>query len=194
MFGALVADYGNRFTAQIGAEMTPDRWKKRLIQLVKDYDPRLLVDGYDDAARQSPDFPPTMRQIQAAVRERHIQQFRVETATVKAPVFTGGIAGYIEHVLAPNAKGSALYEIEKMRRAVHHGPRGDMRSHVALYRKAKLASELDVACLAGMVAAGPAVNGFALCGREGCDQHGTISMSLTGSGPWYCRKHWMASQ
>ena len=194
MFGALVADYGQRFTSQIRDEMTPERWKKRLIQLVADYDPALLVDGYDDAARASPDFPPSLRAIQSAVRERHLQRCRVESATVEPPRFTGGIAGYIEHVLASNAKGDAAWQIDLMRAAVQGARRGDHSAHVRLYRQVVLSSQIEDAYRAGRIAPGPAVNGFPLCGREGCSKHGAISMSLTGSGPWYCAKHWRAEQ
>lgn len=194
VFGVLVADYGSRFTSQLRDEMTPDRWKKRLIQLCAEYSPAMLVDGYDDAARASPDFPPSLRAIQAAVRERHIQHCRVEAATVEPPRFSGGIAGYIEHVLTPNANGSAAVEIDRMRAAVKQKPRGDMDSHVYAYRLFVLSSQVDSAYRDGKIAPGPAVNGFPLCGREGCTKHGTISMGLTGGGPWYCAKHWRGMQ
>lgn len=187
----MFADYGPQFTAQFVDGWTPEGWKRRLAELVRSYAGASIVKGADNACRESPKFPPNMRQIEAAVRDMHIQQCRYENAKREAlPRFTGGIAGYVEHVLAPNAKSEQAQTcLRLMQRAVRGGSlTKDERADRAADSAAKLEDQVQRAIKDGRVYSRANLQA-SRCAHEGCVEPGVLSRAVSGSGPWYCKRH-----
>lgn len=186
----MFADYGQQFTAQFVDGWTPEGWKRRLAELVRSYSGSCIVKGADSACRDSPKFPPNMRQIEAAVRDLHIQHCRYENAKREAlPRFTGGIAGYVEHVLAPNARSENAQKCLKiMQRAVRGYLPMDERADRAADSVARLEDQVQRAIKDGRVRLRANLQA-SRCAHDGCSELGVLSRGVSGSGPWYCRRH-----
>jgi len=196
VYSAIHTDYGDKFTSRFigegGDRLTPKQWMLRLYSKVMSFPAQCIIDGYDAAARKSGAFPPTIPEIEEAIREKNRDRMRYEAAVVEAPKFSN-LLEYVDNVLAPNARTpSAEAAMEAIK---------DILSRPDAKTKAERNVRLDAAvdllnqtladqAKAKKIRLGIDITRFEPCGRSGCDAPGVLSHSLTGGGPWYCKEHW----
>lgn len=199
VFAAMSADFGSKFLRQFDPSATetaikPAAWMRRLYARIGSSDVEAIIDGYDAATKDRAPYMPNLVEIATAVLAANSARIRAreEASKIEGPNFTGGIAGYVEHVLAPSAETkTAVDHIDEIRRIVERKAGQPERLQEAVTRHDLLLVE---AYKAGHIRPGPNVAGFDRCASIGCRRAGAQSHDIRGAGPWYCREHWRASQ
>lgn len=83
IFEAMETDYGAKFSNQfkVGDAVSKEKvreWKCRLLDFAQAYTDEQLINAVDACCQASPDFPPTLRAIQTAMREADTEKRRRE--------------------------------------------------------------------------------------------------------------------
>jgi len=79
-FEALTAEYGERFAAgfrgDLGASVYD--WKCRLLEFAEPYDDGVLSAAFDGICQHCPDYPPSLRLIQAEMKRVHLELLKAD--------------------------------------------------------------------------------------------------------------------
>jgi hypothetical protein len=190
VFSAMRADWGARFLAAVPTEKDGNAWRWRLYQRLQGESPDAVIDGYERAVAEREPYMPELIDIVGAVGRIRRDRMRVEQqiADAAAPRFTGGIAGYVETVLAPVATTDAATQaLERMRNA--------LRRRMARPPDER-ANRLDAALAEHrrLMDAAPRVRHrgeYRGCGVPGCPRPGTHTHAVGASSAiWFCVDHW----
>ena len=197
VFAAMKADFGAQFSRQFDRAADPmaisdNAWMRRLFQRIGDVDPRDVVDGYDRCITERKPYMPNLIDIADAVARIRRDRLRAaeQVAEAAAPRFTGGISGYVEHVLAPAAVGGWAQQHIGLMREILSRPEGSRQE-----RNERLDQAL--ADHAELMAKAPPVRHrgeYCGCAVPGCPRPGSHTHSLGGANAtWFCANHWRRS-
>ncbi len=84
LINAMRTDYGARFTKQFSDNEILRDFKRRLYKKLCKFDPRAIVEGYENLTENAPKFCPTVPEIVRHVREANIILKRAEREKNKA--------------------------------------------------------------------------------------------------------------
>lgn len=176
LYAAMCADYGDKFIAQFrGAGISPNAWKWRVHTLLTGVEPAHIVDGYEEARKNSGSWPPTVSDIVDAAkniakntqREARESESARSRALLPPPNKLG-----LDRIREGAAKiGSEAGSEADLAEAIHR--------HEALISAHRAMGKIHM----------PPVDGSKLCAVPECRRLGSLTRSTVGSGSWYCRNH-----
>lgn len=195
VFAAMRLDFGAQFARQFDRIADPmaiseNAWMRRLFQRIGDVEPGDVVDGYDRCVSERKPYMPTLLEIAECVARVRNERLRAaeQVAKATAPRFGGGIAGYVEHVLAPAAQDDwAKQHIGLMREVLQRPPARTREERAArleqsLVDHAALMANAPPLCHRGQ---------YHGCAVPGCPRPGTHTHSHGGlNAVWFCIDHW----
>jgi hypothetical protein len=197
VFIAMRADFGQKFTrlfdrvASANA-ISANAWMWRLLERVDGCDPGDVLDGFDRCLRDRSPHMPVLAEIADAINAEKCDRMRIAEQIGRAagPKFTGGVVGYVEQVLTPNAETPvAQRELAKIREILSRPPPKNREERNERLDRALAEHNALLAKLPR-----PAPRGeYKHCAVPGCANAGAFSRSVIGGGAWFCTAHFRST-
>lgn len=201
LVGALSTDFGaDRFRQTLGTTVEEQErnlrlWKRRAYARLRRVDPTSIVDGYERCIRERRPYMPKLVELTETIV--HLDGLRQHQAAETARL-AGGVP---KPEQAPSNPGDArstpgaeisvgLRELAKMgttlARSEPRGLEGNTRLEAAIHAHAALLARQRAQGVLRLRRVDPAA---LRCAATGCPHLGTVSLSISGGGLWYCADH-----
>jgi hypothetical protein len=183
VFAAMALDYGEKFERQfrenknMGKDriLTPNAWQHRLYRSVSTCSPHSIIDGAEDAIKQSTHFVPTLPEISERIVELD-RQYRQNDASVERAMLAPPQTDEVD-------RDGVKKILSGIASALRDKPSAEALS-VAVANHDQI-----LAAASGQIRRITASNPEHMCSYMGCRNAGTLTTSTNGGGTFFCKSH-----